>query len=450
MHLTNWQQFGLKKNPYDTLPLVEGGNIPIEKAFIGREREKQFIDDLFESNNRLCLTICGDVGIGKTSLANFQKFIWKSRTQKLLFSFRREIEVSHELLNKKNFLIEVIGSVLREIKLLEPKLLEKELLKKLNYIVDVSQTTALSGGISFAEYGIEAGKEKSIDAPIQLSMAILEGYYRDLIEFIKEHEINGHPYSGLIIHVNNFDVILKTAEGRKIVIAFFDEMRDFLQISDTYFLFLGPRTFFKDVICPSQRVKSIFFQTPLIVDPLSKAEIIRAFEERMYLLKSEDVMDFIKPIKDEVVYQLYELYNGDIRSIMSSIVDIMSQYSEKLAKPLGINEALSLLGRERWDRIETGIGLSEKQKELLQYLASLPGNFSQKDVAKETGIAQTNLSSYYFNPLKENDIIEEKEKDGRIVYYGLTDDYIPLRWLIQLQKNIKKSAMDKSKQLNLL
>jgi hypothetical protein len=33
MNGINWQQFGLKKNPYDTLPLVEGGDISIDKEF---------------------------------------------------------------------------------------------------------------------------------------------------------------------------------------------------------------------------------------------------------------------------------------------------------------------------------------------------------------------------------------------------------------------------------
>ena len=89
MSCINWQQFGLRKNPYDTLPLVEGGDISIDKAFVGRNVEKKFLDDLFESNDRVCLTICGDVGVGKTSLANFHKFIWKYTKEKLLFSFRR-------------------------------------------------------------------------------------------------------------------------------------------------------------------------------------------------------------------------------------------------------------------------------------------------------------------------------------------------------------------------
>ena len=113
----SWQQFGLKKNPYDTLPLVEGGDLPIEEAFVSRQEEHNFIDRLLSAEDRLCFAVCGDVGVGKTSFVNFQKFIWKYKKEKLLFSTRREIEASARLLDKKNFIVEIIGAVLQEIKL---------------------------------------------------------------------------------------------------------------------------------------------------------------------------------------------------------------------------------------------------------------------------------------------------------------------------------------------
>jgi len=260
MHVINWQQFGLKKDPYDTLPLVEGGDLPIKQAFVGREQEKEFLNSLFESENHLCLTICGDVGVGKTSLANFHKFIWKHNKQKLLFSFRREIEACGDLLNKKNFLIEIIGSVLREIKLLQPDLLKDELLTKLNQIVDISQTIAISGGVSVLGSGLDFGKDKTTIQPIQLSTAILEEYFISLVDFIKNNEIKGRKYSGLVVHVNNFDVVLSNDKEKRQVINFFNEIRDILQSQDVYFLFLGPRNFFKDIISTQQRVKSIFYQ----------------------------------------------------------------------------------------------------------------------------------------------------------------------------------------------
>ena len=115
-----------------------------------------------------------------------------------------------------------------------------------------------------------------------------------------------------------------------------------------------------------------------MVNPLSKTEIVRAFEERMQLLKSEDVVSYIKPVEDEVIYRIYDLYNGDIRSIMASVIDMLGQYSEKLAKPLSINEAMLLLGKERWEKIEIVMKLTTEQKTILRYLASAEKWISQK------------------------------------------------------------------------
>lgn len=450
MNLINWQQFGLRKNPYDTRPLVEGGDLPIEKAFIGRDSEKQFLNGLFESHNRLCLTICGDVGVGKTSLANFHKFIWKyTKEEKLLFSFRREIEANIDIINKKNFLIEIIGSVLREIRLLQPDLLRSDLLKKLSQIVDISQTMAISAGGSVLGFGANFGSQKITTQPLQLSATLLEEYFVDLINFIKNNEIKGLKYSGLIVHVNNFDIILSNEKGKEMAIAFFDEIRDILQTPDVYFLFLGPKNLFKDVIGARQRVKSIFYQTPLIINPLSKTEIAKAFEERMQLLKSEDVSSYIKPMEDEAIYKIYDLYNGDIRSIMSSVLDILGQYSEKLAKPLSVNEAMLLLGQERWEKIKV-MKLTREQIEILKYLASAKKFISQKEVAKMFKKTQSNTSGYYFKPLRVSNIVEEKERVKTTPYFGLTDDYVPLKWLLESQNEVNKNLEKKSEQLKLV
>lgn len=450
MNFINWQQFGLRKNPYDTVPLVEGSDLPIEKAFVGRDSEKKFLDGLFESNDRVCLTICGDVGVGKTSLANFQKFIWKyTKEKKLLFSFRREIEANNDLLNKKSFLIEIIGSVLREIRLKDSDLLKNELLKKLSKIVDISQTMAISGGGSAFGFGLDFGKENIITNPIQLSATLLEEYFLSLVDFIKNNKIDGLKYSGLIVHVNNFDIILSGEKGKELTINFFDEIRDILQTTDIYFLFLGPKNLFKDIIGARQRVKSIFYQTPLQINPLSKTEITAAFEERMQLLKSDDVISYIKPIDDEAIYKLYDLYNGDIRLIMASVIDILGQYSEKLAKPLSVNEAMLLLGKERWEKIENVMKLTTEQKEVLKYLASADKLISQKEVVKMFGKAQSNVSGYYFKPLRDHNIIEEKKRENKTPYYGLTTDYAPIKWLIKYQCEVKKNIEDKSKQLKL-
>ena len=346
-----------------------------------------------------------------------------------------------------------MGSFLREIKLINPKLLGEDLLTRINRIVDISQTLSLSAGISggIAPYsmGMDFGKSSSVSNPVQMSVTALEEYFVELIKFIKTHEIGGNRYSGIIIHVNNFDVVLESEEDKKKVVKFFNEIRDLLQTPDTYFLFLGPNNFFKEVIGKSARVKSIFFQAPLMLNPLSKTELIQAFEGRMNLLKSDDVQEFIKPFEDDVIYKLYDIYSGDIRSIMSALRDILNQYSDKLASTLTLDEAMILLGREKWSRIHNLTQLTDEQKTVLSFIANSSGLVTQKDISEKFKRAQTNISGYYFRPLKEAGIIEEKETKGKLKFWGLTQEYSPLKYSHEAQERMKDKIKIASEQLSL-
>lgn len=434
----NWQQFGLKTNPYDTLPLVEGGELSLDDAFIGRESERKILNDLFESENNICIMVCGDTGVGKTSLANFHKFVWKYNKEKLLFSCRREIEASDTLLDKQSFILEIIGSVLREIALLEPKLLNDPMLAKLNTIIDFTQMISISGGIStdIAGFGINLSRERNNSTPFKLTTASLEQHLASLLEFVKMKKIRGRQYQGLIIHVNNFDVVLQEKDKKKKVIAFFNEIRDILQTKNVYFLFLGPSDFYSQIIASEERVKSIFVRTPLIINPLNKMEVVSAFEKRMNLLKSINIAQYIKPISDDVVFRLHDLYDGDIRSIMTGIKDILGQCKDRLLQPLSMNEAMTLLGRERWERI--GDKLTKEQKKILEFLVKNNKYISTKEASDIFKKQSSNLSGYYFKPLKDLNIIEEKERKGKMVYFGLTNEYQPLQWWLESENGIKK------------
>lgn len=437
-----WQQFGLKTNPYDILPLVEGGTLSLEEAFIGREKERKILDDLFESDDRVCLTLCGDTGVGKTSLANVHKHLWKYKKEKLLFSCRREMEANDTLLDKQNFILEIIGSVLREISLLQPELFKETPLTELQQIVDFSQTMAISGGLSINAGvfggGVDFARDKKNSTPFKLTISSLEQHFVDLLDFIKTHEIGGYKYSGLIVHVNNFDVVLQKPDNANKVKQFFNEIRDILQTKDVYFLFLGPSDLYSQIVAKEQRVKSIFTQTPLMVEPLGKKEVVRAFEKRMELLRSDDVKQYIKLIDDEVVFRLYDLYEGDIRSIMMGIKDILGQCGDQLLQPLTTNEAMVLLGRERWGNIEAD--LSKEQKKFLEFLVIHKQYFSGSELAKLLRKPEPNISSHYLKPLKERGIIEEKDKKGNTRYIGLTKKYEPLQWWFESEKNVRKDA----------
>ncbi|MBI2426555.1 MAG: hypothetical protein HYV34_01790 [Candidatus Kerfeldbacteria bacterium] len=426
MRIANWQHFGLRENPYDTSPLKEGASLPIQKAFVGREKEQTFLDHLFLSGNRVCLAVCGDVGVGKTSMVNFHKFQWKYHKEQLLFSSRKEIEAHRNLLTKEAFLLEIIGSLLREIELLDSTLVKDELLAKLGTFLDITYKKDLSFEANIMGSGIGMSRDTVIDKPDHLPMAKLEGYFQDLLEFIRRNEIGGYRYSGIIVHVNNFDVVLREEDQRHRVVQFFGEIRDLLQTPNAFFLFLGPSGFFRQIIAPEQRVKSIFHPAPMMLEPLSKKEIVHTLDERMNILKSETAQKYIKPVSDEVVFRLYDIYQGDIRSIMSALNDIVSQYSEQVRSPLVLDEAMVLLGDALWERISQTVSLTREQKQLLLHIAASPSPLTQKQVAEDLHKEPANISGYYFRRLKDAGVIELKEQKGKLKYWGLTSQYLPL------------------------
>jgi hypothetical protein len=157
---------------------------------------------------------------------------------------------------------------------------------------------------------------------------------------------------------------------------------------------------------------------------------VNALEERMKMLRSPGVQDYIKPIDDEAVFKIYDLYEGDIRSIMTAIRDILGQFSDRLAKPLNASQAMLLLGKERWERVVRN-KLHKEQQEILKFIVAGSEYVTQKDVAEKMRKNPANVSAYYFKPLLQNGIIEEKERQGKTILYGLTVDYEPLKWFFE-------------------
>ena len=439
MARVNWNQFGLKRNPYDTSPLEEGGDVNVRNAFIGREKENQIIEDIFASEERACLTICGDAGIGKTSIANYQKYLWKyKKEQKSLFSFRGEIEADENLLNKKNFILEIIGSVIREIELVDPKLLEKhKFLQKMRQMIDITQTLGISGNIGTGIPGIfELGasfSERQLHTPLHITTIALENSFNQLLTFIRENKIAKRQHHGLIIHVNNFDYVME--HHKKETIQFFAEIRDFLQTPNVYFLFLGPNNFFKEIIAKQTRVKSIFIQYPVSLEPLTKSELVSACNKRLNLLRLENVTKVVKPFEDGVIASFYDIFQGDIRMIMTALRDSLVQISDSFSKTLTLDEAVVLLGRERMAHVEQQ--LTEDKLKVLDVIVQSKEPITQVAIAKILNKQQTNISSY-FKKLADLGIIEVKREEGRHKFWHLTAEYLPLIHVSMAQERLQQ------------
>ncbi|HLD21823.1 MAG TPA: hypothetical protein VJB65_02890, partial [Patescibacteria group bacterium] len=279
-----------------------------------------------------------------------------------------------------------------------------------------------------------------LDGPLHVSIATIEHYFYSLISFIRTHKIAKRRYNGLIVHINNLDILLSHALTTKLVMHFLQEMRDILQTSHVYFFFLGPTTLFQFVYS-EPRIHSAFCHSPLLLEPLTKKDIVHALNERMRLLQSDDVKQYIKPFEDRVIYSLYALYEGDLRSIMSALNDILSQCEGPIHNTLTSQNAMWLLGKERWSRIEHTIRFTKKRKEFLLYLIHQGGLVHYDQIIHQFQTTPANASAYYIQPFREVGILTMNEYSNK-KWITLTAEYSPLMLWAQsksIEELFKKS-----------
>jgi hypothetical protein len=433
-----WQQFGLRKNPYDGRPLIEGDSLVLDQAFIGRRRERQYMNRLIQSSERACIAVCGPSGVGKTSFVNMQKMYWKQHAKKRLFSFRGEMEAQVELLNKKQFLLEVMSGLLREIQLVDPGVLKHPVLRKVSKMVDLTQRVQLGGGLSVSAlgFGMSADVRRDMEEPIQLSVTSIEQLFYDLVECIRTEKIDGKRYQGVMIHVDNFDVVLSESAHEQRVLDFFQEIRDLLQAAHVYYVCIGSSGFFRR-LSKVPRVKAVFTPAALLLEPLSKKEMVQAVDTRMRLLQSPEIKEYITVFEDRAIHYLYELFEGDIRSIMTGLSDALGQYAGPIRRPLSAQEAIFLLAKERWFRIQNSMTFTRKRQEIVLWIVKKGGCVAVDDVAQQFQLSPAYTWMYYLKPLRNSGVLEEQEASEDTRTVCITKEFQPLVTFFSLYRAVK-------------
>jgi phosphoserine aminotransferase len=120
-------------------------------------------------------------------------------------------------------------------------------------------------GVTVASTGVQVGQSTSTtihkgDIP---NTQLLD-YTRRFVEMCRN---KGHR--GVVFHLENFEILLD--EGVTRCRSFLDDIRDILQLQDTYFILVARSGFFQKVISPLPRVRSIFHSHPIHIPPLFRA-----------------------------------------------------------------------------------------------------------------------------------------------------------------------------------
>lgn len=401
-----WELYGFKTNPFSTSPLlVKGGLIPLE-SFSGRKDELSRLLKIFSSEGGSRTLVCGDVGVGKTTLVNVAR---AHINKKSFFTPFKEIGVKQNW-GADEFIVNTLYAIYATLKLLEDKPVSTTTFDKLKNLLEMNNVSVTSGGLSIAGFGANVGKETI--KPHVVSNLALSDLFQEVIVEIKDN-----TKKDVIIHYNNLENLPEKSIRR-----IFEDLRDFFQIENIHFVFVGNLSV-HSIFQSMPRFSSIISDTPIIIDELSLEEIKQVLGIRFEKLRMSPDLGFIVPFREDALSVIYELYTGNIRHILNSLQTAIIEVTKEKAIVLDKNSVSSILKQIAEKRYLAR--LQQRPRDVL--LAAIKHNeVTNKQLAIDTKIARSNMSTY-IKQLEETGCVYLRRKDGKDKYWSVEPK---LKWIL--------------------
>jgi predicted transcriptional regulator len=427
-----WARYGFRGNPFDTGALSASADLllPIAQAIVGREMdspESRMLLGVVRSVGGGRAVVEGEIGVGKTTFVNYHRYLWEVEAQDKLLTPATEITLTSDF-RVSEFIANVIGAVLGKIVLLrgEKYVHDRPLLHELFLFNRVFVHRSLEVQASLFGFGGGVGRTAQATVP-EPPMVQLLAYLRDLVGEVKQL-----GYKGIFLHFDNLELVsLRNPERTR---QLFEELRDTLQIPDVYFIFVGQRGFFSEIISPSERVRSVFSGFPIFVPPLTKAQVLEAVNKRYQLLAIHPER-FIRPVGDDLLEYLYDLYDGKARFIMDAVTSIVTNLPHTVAETLDATTAKTFLTQLVIERLKRE--LTRREWDVLREAVRL-GTFTNAEIARALKQQRQNVSKY-LNTLLERRFIYPHHRTGRQIFYCASED---VRIIRDLSDEVRKTLFD--------
>lgn len=406
------ERFGFLANPFDTAALSLSGQslLPISKAFVGRDMgsvEFKTVTNILRLVGGNRFVIEGETGVGKTTFVNYHRYLWENESRDKLLTPNHELVFDAEW-TAKDFLMNILSVLIRKLVALHSeKILKKSALCRNALLlteVYARSHPQLQGSVLGLGAGFGTNEVISVPDPTD---SLLFSYFRELVEEIKTWD-----YKGIFLHVDNFEQT--AAKDTKKVQNFFHRVRDILQTQSVYFAFVGYPGFYREIISPIERVRSIFFTLPIYVPPLSEAQVLELIAKRYQILARKK---FIKPVEDAFISYLYQLYDGKIRSILDSLATVVANFPDETPRTLEVKEARESLTRHIHERISSM--LSPKALAVLQKIATL-GESTNAKIARQFRQKPQSITPV-IQELEKHHFIYTTRCQGREIFYKVDE-----------------------------
>ena len=426
MELTQnlWERYGFTGNPYDTkaLSLSKAAPLSVHKAYIPRAEAATTADlltNFLRNPGGGRVVVEGESGVGKTTFVNYHRQRWEKGAKHKLISPALELEMQANW-QERDLLINLLATLSSRLRLEmnEKAFLKEKLLREITALVGVhiEDSGGFNATLNIMGTGGGWGRTQASAIKVgEITNDLLRQYLRQLISFVKQL-----GFSGVIYHLDNFDKLgVREPDQLKV---FFESARDVLQEPGVYFIFVGNTGMFQKVIVPLPRVRSIFFDTPVHLEPLSLAEVKEVMEKRYQLLAAPG-KQLIKPVADEVVESLYLTFSGKIRYVMNAITSLISHLPDSYAKSLSLAQAKTMLQGIAHSEIKR---LIQGAEEVMFLRAAEVGRFTNSELSTLSGKSKQLIQKYLKNWLNLN-LVSQAEKVGRNRFYEVEPRFAILR-----------------------
>lgn len=416
-----WERYGFSGDPFDTspLPINYGSGLSVINAYVPRVgvlAPGAVMTNFLKSPGGGRIVVEGEPGVGKTTFVNFHRYEWGHLAKNSLISPVSQVSVQRHW-NEEDFLLHLLSSLCARIRLemTEKEFSKDKLLKEVSAITGIYQEKDGGLGLNVSIVGTGGGFNKNTGSSLKVGK-VTSVHLRDYLTKLVAKARNKLDATGVIFHLDNLELLKQ--EGTSKLRLFFEDIRDTIQEPNVYFIFVGYRNMFQEVIVPSPRVRSIFFDTPLMLEPLSYKQIHEIIGLRYEILGMPE-KNWIKPVEDKVIDYLYDTYEGKIRYVMNAITSLISHIPDSYADTLSLEKAAELLRLIQLSELKSKLTAAEI--EVFIHAIRLR-RFTPTGLCLVTGKSKQSIQKY-LRKLLDGNYVYQTDKIGRSQYYRIEPRY---------------------------
>jgi hypothetical protein len=312
---TSWNLYNLISSPYfqGTLEHGESSVRPLS-LFVGRTSELDYLRGRIHGagHGSSRQAVAGVAGVGKTTLIQELKAL----------VLRDGYLATDELVpvlpddTAETLFGRVLGALYDTILINRPQSHGSAAMQAAQLLVRTAKLGSGGASISLMGVGVGATKGSTVVSPRDI---LIDGprVMRDLMTLVR-----GSDAQGVVLHLNNLENLGEADTRRAGEVL--RSLRDLMLLHDgLHYVVAGTTDAVNIVVNQHTQVRSIF--DTLMIDPLGIADVHRMLAERYEYLRHDRTRAVVAPVANDAVAALHLLYRGDLRGLLKSLDDGVSQ-----------------------------------------------------------------------------------------------------------------------------